>query len=54
MRKIGVGIGFQKTLDSRGRPIVELTRKEVEIVRLEFSPMERGFYEALKQRSKVR
>ncbi|CAM9686210.1 unnamed protein product [Ascophyllum nodosum] len=41
------------TLDSRGRPIVELPPKEVEIVRMNFSPVEKDFYEALKQRSKV-
>lgn len=43
----------QNTLDSRGRPIVELPPKTVEIVRLELSPEEREFYEALKKRSKV-
>lgn len=45
---------LQDTLDSRGRPIVELPAKTVEIVRLQFSPEEREFYEALKQHSKVR
>ncbi|CAM9896259.1 unnamed protein product, partial [Laminaria digitata] len=43
----------KNTLDSRGRPIVELPPKKVEIVRLQLSPEEREFYEALKQRSKV-
>lgn len=47
------GVFVQSTLDSRGRPIVELPPKEVEIVRLPFSPVEREFYEALEQRSKV-
>ncbi|CAN0458588.1 unnamed protein product, partial [Ectocarpus sp. 12 AP-2014] len=44
----------QSTLDSRGRPIVELPPKTVEIVRLQLSAEERYFYEALKKRSKVR
>ena len=33
---------------------MELPPKEVEIVRMNFSPVEKDFYEALKQRSKVR
>ncbi|CAN0449445.1 unnamed protein product, partial [Hapterophycus canaliculatus] len=43
----------KSTLDSHGRPIVQLPSKTVEIVRLHFSPEEREFYEALKKRSKV-
>ncbi|CAM9749401.1 unnamed protein product, partial [Ectocarpus sp. 13 AM-2016] len=43
----------KSTLDSRGRPIVELPPKTVEIVRLQLSAEEREFYEALKKRSKI-
>ncbi|CBJ29027.1 DNA repair helicase rad5,16, putative [Ectocarpus siliculosus] len=43
----------KSTLDSRGRPIVELPPKTVEIVRLQLSAEEREFYEALKKRSKT-
>lgn len=41
------------TKDSNGKPIVELTKKTVDIVRLTPSAEEQDFYDALHQRSKV-
>ncbi|CAM9541557.1 unnamed protein product, partial [Discosporangium mesarthrocarpum] len=41
------------SLDSDGRPIMELPEKTVEVVRLRFDHAEREFYEALKKHSKL-